>query len=150
MIAPTVQSHHNNHNSGVFQQLYECEARSLGTGLVCMTPSKFLPGDNPRVDRTLSLEDVNSDFCDSSDYAFCNTQTIVNLGLSNPEWSLTGLLYRLYIVSDGWKLKSPRVNLHKRTQRPRRSSVGSASDSADRPTPELGELLCSFFSLSCR
>ena len=30
--------HHNNHKPGVFQQLYECEARSLGTGLVCMTP----------------------------------------------------------------------------------------------------------------
>ena len=110
----------------------------------------FPLGENSRVDRILSLEDVNSDFWDSSDHAYCDTKTIVYLGLSNPEWSLTGLLYRLYIVSDEWKRNSLRVNLHKCTLRPRRSSVGSVSDIADRPTPELGELLCSFFSLSCR
>ena len=54
----------------------------------------FAPGENP-VDRILSLEDVNSDVWDSSDHTFCYTKTIAYLGLSNPEWSLTGLQYRL-------------------------------------------------------
>ena len=72
----------------------------------------FPLGENPRVNRILSLEGVNSDFCDSSDHTFCNTKTIVYLGLSNPDWSLTGLLYRLWTVSDEWKLKILRVNLH--------------------------------------
>ena len=58
----------------------------------------FPLGENSRVDRILSLEDVNSDFWDSSDHTYSDTKTIVYLGLSNPEWSLTGLLYRLYIV----------------------------------------------------
>ena len=105
-------------------------------------------GENSRVDRILSLEDVNSDFWDSSDHAYCDTKTIVYLGLSNPEWSLTGLLYRLYIVSDGWKRNSLHVNLHKCTLRGRDGrALGpcTVSDTADRPTPELGELLCSFF-----
>ena len=51
----------------------------------------FQLGENPRVHRILSLEDVNSDFWDSSD----DTKTLVYLGLSNSDWSLTGLLYRL-------------------------------------------------------
>ncbi len=55
----------------------------------------FQLGENPRVHRILSLEDVNSDFWDSSDDTFCYTKTLVYLGLSNSDWSLTGLLYRL-------------------------------------------------------
>ena len=72
----------------------------------------FQLGENPRVHRILSLEDVNSDFWDSSDHTFCYTKTLVYLGLSNSDWSLTGLLYRLWTVSDEWKLKILRVNLH--------------------------------------
>ena len=77
-----------------------------------MTHEMFSPGNNPRVDRIISLEDVNSDFWDSSDDTFCYTKTLVYLGLSNSDWSLTGLLYRLWTVSDEWKLKILRVNLH--------------------------------------
>ena len=72
----------------------------------------FELGENPRIHRILSLEDVNSDFWDSSDDTFCYTKTLVYLGLSNSDWSLTGLLYRLWTVSDEWKLNILRVNLH--------------------------------------
>ena len=72
----------------------------------------FQLGEILRVHRILSLEDVNSDFWDSSDDTFCYTKTLVYLGLSNSDWSLTGLLYRLWTVSDEWKLKLLRVNLH--------------------------------------
>ena len=72
----------------------------------------FPLGENPRVYRILSLEGVNSNVWDSSDHTFCNTKTIVYLGLSNFDWSLTGLLYRLWTVSDECKLKLLRVNLH--------------------------------------
>ena len=72
----------------------------------------FELGEILRVHRILSLEDVNSDFWDSSDDTFCYTKTLVYLGLSNSDWSLTGLLYRLWTVSDEWQLKLLRVNLH--------------------------------------
>ena len=55
----------------------------------------FQLGENPRVHRILSLEDVNSDFWDSSDDTFWYTKTIVYIGLSNPAWGITGLWYRL-------------------------------------------------------
>ena len=72
----------------------------------------FELGEILRVHRILSLEDVNSDFWDSSDDTFCYTNPLVYLGLSNSDWSLSGLLYRLWTVSDEWMVNILRVNLH--------------------------------------
>ena len=122
----------------------------------------FPLGENLRVDRILSLEGVNSDFWDSSDLTFCNTKTIVYLGLSNSDWSLTGFLYRLWTVSDGWKLKSPRVDLCKRTHygrddralaktRPVPTIYGREISGTAGVTPNNAqcEALCSFGCLQC-